>query len=144
MERQLTKSPTLLLCDTTPRRASVATNGLWRVAARAWHEPPADTCSVVSAHPSHSRSIKIIIPDFPLFYMRFPVGHSILIKTFVPWRINHSLPALPLRISSPFQNVGDTATLMQTGQCKRCISRVLQMDISPRNLVNPSILEWFP
>ena len=48
-----------LLCDTTPRRASVATNGLWRVAARAWHEPPADTCSAVSAHPSHSRSIKI-------------------------------------------------------------------------------------
>ena len=42
-----------LLCDTTPRRASVATNGLWRVAARAWHEPPADACSVVSAHPSH-------------------------------------------------------------------------------------------
>ena len=48
-----------LLCDTTPRRASVATNGLWRVAARARHEPPADTCSVVSAHPLHSRSIKI-------------------------------------------------------------------------------------
>ena len=42
-----------LLCDTTPRRASVATNGLWRVAARAWHKPPADACSVVSAHPSH-------------------------------------------------------------------------------------------
>ena len=42
-----------MLCDTTPRRASVATNGLWRVAARAWHEPPADACSVVSAHPSH-------------------------------------------------------------------------------------------
>ena len=42
-----------MLCDTTPRRASVATNGLWRVAARAWHEPPADTCSVVSARPSH-------------------------------------------------------------------------------------------
>ena len=66
-----------MLCDTTPRRASVATNGLWRVAACAWHEPTADACSVVSAHPSHSRSIKIIIPDFPLFYMRFPVGHSI-------------------------------------------------------------------
>ena len=65
-----------MLCDTTPRRASVTTNGLWRMAARAWHEPPADACSVVSAHPSHSRSIKIIIPDFPLFYMRFPVGHS--------------------------------------------------------------------
>ena len=65
-----------MLCDTTPRRASVTTNGLWRVTARAWHEPPADTCSVVSAHPSHSRSIKIIIPDFPLFFMQFTVGHS--------------------------------------------------------------------
>ena len=43
----------VLLCNTTPRRASVATNGLWHVAARAWHEPPADACSVVSAHPSH-------------------------------------------------------------------------------------------
>ena len=42
-----------MLCDTTPRRASVATHGLWRVAARAWHEPPADASSVVSAHPSH-------------------------------------------------------------------------------------------
>ena len=42
-----------VLCDTTPHRASVATNGLWRVAARAWHKPPADACSVVSAHPSH-------------------------------------------------------------------------------------------
>ena len=42
-----------LLCDTTPCRASVATNGLWRVAARAWHKPPADACSVVSAHPLH-------------------------------------------------------------------------------------------
>ena len=58
------------------RRTSVATNGLWRVAARAWHEPPADTCSVVSARPLHARSIKFIISDFPLFYMRFPVGHS--------------------------------------------------------------------
>ena len=72
----------LLLCDTTPRRASVATNGLWRMAARAWHEPPTDTCSVVSASPSHSISIKIIIPDFPLLFMQFPVGHGILIKTF--------------------------------------------------------------
>ena len=68
-----------MLCDTTPRRASVPTKGLWRVAARAWHEPPADTCSVVSAHPSHSRSIKFIISDFPVFYMRFPVGHSIFL-----------------------------------------------------------------
>ena len=65
-----------MLCDTTPRRTSVAMNGLWRVAAHAWHEPLADTCSVVSASPSHSRSIKIIISDFPLFFMRFPVGHS--------------------------------------------------------------------
>ena len=65
-----------MLCDTTPRRASVMTHGLWRVAARAWHEPPADTCSMVSASPSHPRSIKIIIPDFPLFFIRFPVGHS--------------------------------------------------------------------
>ena len=65
-----------MLCDTTPRRASVATNGLWRVAACAWHEPPADTCSVVSARPSHARLIKFIIFDFPLFYMRFHVGHS--------------------------------------------------------------------
>ena len=62
-----------MLCDTTPRRASVATNGLWRVAAYTWHEPPAD---MVSSCPSHARSIKIIIPDFPLFFMRFPVGHS--------------------------------------------------------------------
>ena len=66
-----------MLCDTTPCRASVATNGLWRVAARAWHEPPADACSVVPAHPLHSRSIKIRIPDFPLFYMRFPVDQDI-------------------------------------------------------------------
>ena len=65
-----------MLCNTTPRRVSVTTNGLWRVAARAWHEPPPDTCSVVSASPSHSISITIIIPDFPLFFMRFPVGHS--------------------------------------------------------------------
>ena len=50
-----------MLRDTTPRRASFATNGLWRVAARAWHEPPADTCSVVSARPSHARSILLII-----------------------------------------------------------------------------------
>ena len=47
-----------LLCDTTPRCASVATNGLWHVAARIWHEPPPDTCSEVSVGPSHSRSIK--------------------------------------------------------------------------------------
>ena len=65
-----------MLCNTTPCRASVATNGLWRVAACAWHEPPADTCSVVSSSPSHARSIKIIIPDFPLFFMQFPAGHS--------------------------------------------------------------------
>ena len=45
-----------MLCATTPRRTSVATHGLWRVAARAWHEPPADTCSMVSASPSHPRS----------------------------------------------------------------------------------------
>ena len=65
-----------MLCDTTHRRASVAMNGLWRMAARAWHEPPPDTCSVVSASPSHSISITIIIPEFPLFFMRFPVGRS--------------------------------------------------------------------
>ena len=65
-----------MLCDTTLRRTLVVTNGLWCVAARAWHEPPTDTCSVVSASPSHSISIKIVIPDFPLFFMRFPVGHS--------------------------------------------------------------------
>ena len=40
------------------RRASVAAHGLWRMAARAWHEPPGATCSVVSASPSHSISIK--------------------------------------------------------------------------------------
>ena len=65
-----------MLRDTTPRHTSVTTSGLWRMAARTWHEPPSDTCSVVSASPSHSFSIKIIIPDFPLFFMRFPVGHS--------------------------------------------------------------------
>ena len=65
-----------MLCDTTPHRASVMTHGLWCVAACAWHEPPADTCSMVSASPSHPRSIKIIIPDFPLFFIQFPVGHS--------------------------------------------------------------------
>ena len=65
-----------MLCDTTPHRALVMTNGLWSVAACTWHEPPTDTCSVVSASPSHSISIKIIIPDFPLYFMRFPVGHS--------------------------------------------------------------------
>ena len=59
-----------MLCDTTPRRASVvATNSLWHVAEHVWHEPPADTCSVVSASHSHPISIKIIIPDFPLFFM---------------------------------------------------------------------------
>ena len=61
-----------MLCDTTPRRASVAAHRLWHVAARIWHEPPADTCSMVSAtSPSHPRSIKIIIPDFPLFSCNF-------------------------------------------------------------------------
>ena len=60
-----------MLCDTTPRRASVVTNGLWHVASRAWHEPPADTCSMVSASPSHPRSIEIIIPDFPCFSCHF-------------------------------------------------------------------------
>ena len=65
-----------MLCNTTPRLASVTTYGLWCVAAHAWHEPPADTCSVVSASPLHPISIKIIIPDFPLFFMQFPVGHS--------------------------------------------------------------------
>ena len=65
-----------MLCDKTPRRASVVINGLWRVAARIWHEPPADTCSAVSASPLHPILIEIIIPDFPLFFMRFPVGHS--------------------------------------------------------------------
>ena len=53
IQREYLRSTKELLCSTTPRRASVATNGLWRVAARAWHEPPADACSVVSAHPSH-------------------------------------------------------------------------------------------
>ena len=52
-----------------PRHALVATNRLWRMAARAWHKPPSDTCSVVSASPSLSISIKIIIPDFPLLFM---------------------------------------------------------------------------
>ena len=120
-----------MLCDRTPRCASVATNGLWRMAARAWHEPPAETYSVVSARPSHSRLIKFLISDFPLFYMRFPVGHSILIKTFIPWRMNHSLPASPLRISSPFRNVGNTATSMKPGQRKRCISRIWTVSRSP-------------
>ena len=63
-----------MLCDTTPRRASVATKGLWRVAARAWHEPPADACSVVSAHPSHSRSIKIHNFRFPPVLHAIPCG----------------------------------------------------------------------
>ena len=56
-----------MLYATTPRHASVATNGLWRVAARAWHEPPADTCSVVSARPLHARSIKIHNSNIPCF-----------------------------------------------------------------------------
>ena len=43
----------VVLCDTTPRRTLVATNRLWCMAACAWHEPPADTCSVVSASHSH-------------------------------------------------------------------------------------------
>ena len=119
-----------MLCDTTPHHTSVATNGLWCMAARTWHEPPADTCSVVSASPSHPRSIKIIISDFAMFFMRFPVGHSILIKTFVPWRINHSLPASPLRISSPFLTVGDTATSMTLGQ-RKSISRIWTVSRSP-------------
>ena len=59
------------MCDTTPRHALVATNELWRVTARAWHEPPADTCSMVSASPSHPRLIEIIIPDFPCFSYNF-------------------------------------------------------------------------
>ena len=57
-----------MLRDTTPRCASFATNGLWRVAARAWHEPPADTCSVVSARPSHARSILFIILISPVLH----------------------------------------------------------------------------
>ena len=106
-----------------PHHATVATKGLWCVASRVWHEPPPDTCSVASAGPSHSRSIKIIISDFHLFYMRFPVGHSILIKSFVPWRVTHSPPASHTRISSQFLPVIDTGTAMRTGPHKRCTSR---------------------
>ena len=58
----------------TPRRASVATNGLWRVAAHAWHEPTADACSVVSAHPLHSRSIKNHNSRFPPVLHAIPCG----------------------------------------------------------------------
>ena len=55
--------------------------------------------------------------------MQFPGGHSILIKTFIPWRIKRSRPASALRISSPFLTVVDTDTSMKQGQRKRCISR---------------------
>ena len=60
-----------MLCDTTPCRASVAMNGLWRVAARTWHEPHADTCSMVSASPSHPRLVKIIFLISPCFSCDF-------------------------------------------------------------------------
>ena len=59
------------------------------MAARIWHEPPADTCSVVSASHSHPISIKFIIPDFPLFFMRFPVGHSTHYTFFAFFCVTH-------------------------------------------------------